>query len=189
MSGADERDPPRGQVVRDPAVVEQLLDALPLFADLTDREREVLCAAFVVRVVEEGEVLCREGDPGASFFVVAKGVVGVYKDLPGDKREMLAEIGPNNLIGQVALIDGKPRSATCLARERAIALECSRDDFDRLFQTGSPFAFKVADQVVIDLAKRLREANQQIHDLYAHPKRTLASLTETALHIQQTITV
>ncbi len=177
------------QVIRDSALVKQLLDTLPLFAELTDREREVLCAAFVVRVVEEGQELCREGDPGTSFFVVAKGIIGVYKDLPGDQQVMLAEIGPNNLIGQVALIDGKPRSATCVARERAIALECARDDFERLFQTGSPFAFKVADQVVIDLAKRLREANQQIHDLYAHPKRTLASLTQKALHIQQTITV
>lgn len=178
------------QVVRDPELVKQLLDSLPIFSELTDRERDILSGVFVVRVVEAGEALCREGEPGASFFIVAKGVVEVFKELPGAAgQEKLAEIGPNNLLGQVSLIDGKPRSATCVARERAIALECGRGDFERLFQAGSPFAFKVTDQVVIDLAKRLREANQQIHDLYAHPKRTLAALQEKALHIQQTITI
>ena len=102
--------------------------------------------------------------------------------------EKLAEIGRNNLIGQVALIDGKPRSATCLAKGSSIVLECARDDFDRLFQAGSPFAFKIIDQVVIDLSKRPREANTQLHELYANPKQTLLLLHEAALNIQQTIT-
>ena len=175
------------QVIRDPAVAKQLLDSMPLFAELSDRERNILAAVFVVRIIEEAEELCREGDRGTSFYIVAKGVIEVYKELPGGSREKLAEIGPNNLIGQVALIDGKPRSATCQARGRSIALECTRTDFDQLFRSGSPFAFKVVDQVVIDLAKRLREANLQLQDIDDGSAESGDGERQRALSISQTI--
>lgn len=175
-------------VIRDPRVVKQLLDSLPIFSGLSDRERDILASVFIVRVVEDGELLCREGDRGQSFFIVAKGIIEIWKELPGGEREKLAEIGPNNLIGQVALIDGKPRSATCSARGRSIALECTRNDFDTLFRAGSPFAFKIMDQVVIDLAKRLREANHQLQDLYAAHPESSSHLRAAALTITQTIT-
>ena len=180
MSGFDD--------IRDPELVKKLVDELPLLSELSARERNILAAVFRLRALEDGATLCREGDRGASFFIVARGVIEVHKELPGGRREKLAEIGSNNLIGQVALIGGKPRSATCLAKGPSLVLECARDDFDRLFQAGSPFAFKLIDQVVIDLSKRLREANVQLHELYANPKQTLLMLHEAALNIQQTIT-
>lgn len=178
----------QGQLIGDRELVRQLLDGLPLFADLSSRERDMLVAVFHPRAVADGEPLCREGERGTSFFITARGLVEVFKELPGGRREKLSEIGPNNLIGQVALIDGKPRSATCIARGRCVVLECARDDFDRLFHAGSAFAFKIIDQVVIDLAKRLREANHQLGNLYGNPKKTLLLLHEAALDIQQTIT-
>ena len=151
------------------------------------RERGILAGVFVCRRVEHADALCYEGDRGQSFFIVAKGILEVYKELPDGRREKLADIGPDNLLGQVALIDGKPRSATCLARGPVIALECTRDDFSRLFQAGSPFALKILDRVVVDLAKRLREANRQLHQLYSNPSDTLRLLEQAALDIQQTI--
>lgn len=181
-----------GRIVRDPAETAALVETLPIFSELSARERGMVASVFTVRELGDGDLLCREGERGASFFIVARGIIEVYKELPaidGDepRREKLAEIGPNNVIGQVALIDGKPRSATCVARGAATSLECSRSDFDRLFQAGSIFAFKIVDQVVIDLAKRLRDANMQLADLYAHPSDTLLLLHEAALDIQQTI--
>ena len=166
----------------------RLVDVLPMFAELSEKERGILAGVFTCRRIEHGETLCQEGDRGQSFFILAKGILEVYKEFPDARREKLAEIGPDNLVGQVALIDGKPRSATCLARGPVIALECTRDDFSRLFQSGSPFALKIIDRVVVDLAKRLREANRQLHELYANPTDTLRLLEQAALDIQQTIT-
>ena len=173
--------------LNDSEAIARLVDVLPMFAELSDRERGILASVFVCRRIDHGDALCKEGDRGQSFFIVAKGILEVYKEFPDSRREKLAEIGPDNLVGQVALIDGKPRSATCLARGPVIALECSRDDFSRLFQAGSPFALKIIDRVVVDLAKRLREANRQLHELYANPGDTLRLLEQAALDIQQTI--
>ena len=172
----------------DPRLAQQLVDSLPMFVELSDKERRIVSSVFAIKMLDNEELLCREGERGASFYIVARGIIEVHKELPNGKREKLSEIGPNNVIGQVALIDGKPRSATCLARGKTVVLECARDDFERLFQAGSPFAFKIIDQVVIDLSKRLREANTQLHELYANPKKTLLLLHEAALSIQQTIT-
>lgn len=174
-------------ILNDPRMAKHLVDGLPLFGELSERERNILSSVLRVRTVEDQEILCREGGRGASFYIVAKGNIDVYKELPNGLREKLSTIGPGNLIGQVALIDGKPRSATCQGNGRCVILECGRDDFDRLFQSGSAFAFKIIDRVVIDLSKRLREANTQLHDLYANPKKTLLMLHEAALNISQTI--
>jgi len=173
----------------DTATVSRFIDVLPMFTELTERERSILVGVFKCRRVDHGGELCREGDHGQSFFILAKGILEIYKELPDGRREKLSDIGPDNLVGQVALIDGKPRSASCVARGPAIALECTRDDFDRLFKAGSPFALKIIDRVVVDLAKRLREANRQLHELYANPGDTLRLLEQAALDIQQTISV
>ena len=179
---------PNASRLTDSEAIARLVDVLPMFAELSDRERGILTGVFSCRRIDHGDALCREGDRGQSFFIVAKGILEVYKEFPDSRREKLAEIGPDNLVGQVALIDGKPRSATCIARGPVIALECTRDDFSRLFQSGSPFALKIIDRVVVDLAKRLREANRQLHELYANPTDTLRLLEQAALDIQQTIT-
>ena len=158
-----------------------------MFAELEEKERGILAAVFACRHVTSGEILCREGDRGQSFFIVAKGILEVHKELEAERSEKLAEIGPDNVVGQVALIDGKPRSATCVARGDVMALECTREDFERLFQAGSPFALKIIDRVVVDLAKRLREATRQFHELDADPFEDYEDFRDAVLDIQQTI--
>jgi len=168
-------------------VVVRLMNEWDLFAGLDDREKSALSTVFRVRQTEGGELLCREGEAARSFFIVARGAVEVYKDLPGDRRERLANVGPNNLLGQVALIDGEARSATLVVTPGTVVLECSRDAFERLFRAGSPFAMKVLDMIVVQLCHRLREADKQLYELYTNPARTLLKLHDAALSISRTI--
>lgn len=166
----------------------RLIDGLPMFAGLTQREKGTLLAIFHVQSYEQGEVLCREGDRAFSFFVITRGVVEIFKELgPGAGKERLGQLGRPSMVGQVSLIDGKPRSATVVAKTAVSTIECSRDDFERLFNAGSPFAFKVLDQIVIHLSRRLRDANHQIYNLYSRPTETLLKLHSACLKIQQTI--
>jgi CRP-like cAMP-binding protein len=96
----------------------------------------------------------------------------------------MATIGPGNFIGQMALIDGGKRSATCRAVRDAVVIECTRDDFERLFQAANPFTFKLLDKIVEDLARRNRQANRRLSDLYSRPAETLRLLKEALLEIQ-----
>ena len=165
-----------------------LIDGLPMFSGLTEREKGTLLAIFESRNYEAGDILCREGDRAFSFFIICKGIVEIFKDLgDGPDKERLGQLGRPSMVGQVSLIDGKPRSATVVAKSRVSTLECSRDDFERLFNAGSPFTFKVLDQIVIHLSRRLRDANQQLYNLYSRPTETLLKLHNACLKIQRTI--
>ena len=165
-----------------------MVDSLPMFAGLDEREKNTLLAIFKSKTYEAGEVLCREGDRAFSFFIICRGIVEIYKDLGEESgRERLGQLGKGSMIGQVSLIDGKPRSATVGAKTPVTTLECSRDDFERLFNAGSPFAFKILDQIIIHLSKRLRDANHQLYNLYSRPTETLLKLHNACLKIQKTI--
>lgn len=165
----------------------RIIDSLPLFDGLSTREKNALLAIVRVRSYAPGEVLCREGDRAFSFFIVCRGKVEVFKELFGGSRERLGELIPGSMIGQVSLIDGKARSATVEAKTEVLTLECSRDDFERLFNAASPFAFKILDQIIIHLTSRLRDANTQIYNLYSRPTETLLKLHSLCINIQRTI--
>ena len=165
----------------------RMVDGLPIFRGLSSREKSTLLAIVTAHTYKAGDLLCREGDRAFSFYILCRGTVDVYKELPGGNRERLGQLSDGAMIGQVSLIDGKARSATVQAKTPVITLECSRDDFERLFTAGSPFAFKILDQIIIHLSKRLRDANTQIYNLYSRPTETLLKLHAACMTIQRTI--
>jgi CRP-like cAMP-binding protein len=164
----------------------EMLNSLEFFRGLSEREKNTLLAIVEARTYSPGEILCREGDRAFTFFVVCRGEVDVFKELSVGNRERLGRLGPGSMVGQVSLIDGKARSATVCAHSRVITLECTRDDFDRLFNAGSPFAYKIMDQVIIHLTRRLRDANNQVYNLYSRPTQTLKKLRALCLNIHRT---
>ena len=165
----------------------RLIEELRIFADLTERERSILSAVFRPRGLERGQTLCREGEAGRSFFVVVDGTIEIHKELQGGRQELLCEVGRDNMLGEVALIDRRPRSATMKAATPALVLECMADDFDRLFWAGTPFAYKLLDTIVTQLAQRLREADGELHDLFSNPRDTLLKLHEAAIDVQRAL--
>jgi CRP/FNR family cyclic AMP-dependent transcriptional regulator len=67
-----------------------------------------------LRQLKQGELLFKEGDPSDSMYVVKKGRVSVFK-LKGTQEVELAEVGPGQMIGEMAFFDRKPRSASIKA--------------------------------------------------------------------------
>jgi diguanylate cyclase len=68
------------------------------------------------RVLKEGEWLFREGDDGDTAFVIENGLLEVCREKEGGERERVAQLGPGEMIGEMALIDRLPRSASAFAR-------------------------------------------------------------------------
>ena len=160
--------------------IAQQLTKLPLFADLTPKELDLLKQFLRSRYVEPGQPLFAEGEFGRSCYVVLGGSIEVYKALGGKRQDKLATLGPGAIFGHMALIDNKPRSATCRAgrAERTVLIELEREAFDRLFNAKSPFAFKILDKVAMDLAQRLRSATERLTD--ASQERDLARRSDQA---------
>jgi CRP-like cAMP-binding protein len=160
---------------------------LSVFEGFTRPELDVLSSVFRIRQLKPGEVLGREGSVAPSFFVLASGIVSVLKELEGGKRQRLATVGKNSLIGQLELIDGGKRAATYEAASPVVLLECTREDFERLFRANNPFAYKVLDFVIMDLSKRLRQANKRLEDLLADPGKTLGMMYDAFVEVGKAV--
>jgi CRP-like cAMP-binding protein len=98
-----------------------------LFEGMTGEELHPVGEIAVSVDLEPGEIAVRQGDPGDAVFVVADGTLAVTKD--GRK---LKEVGRGSVFGDVALLDGGPRSASVEAVTRARLLRIPRPEFEAL---------------------------------------------------------
>jgi CRP-like cAMP-binding protein len=141
-------------------IVTALLRRTPLFGDLTLAERQALAEALRRHDVQRDAYVVRAGDPGRSCFLVAAGRIRV--SLTMDREEVtLAELGPGDHFGELSLIDGEPRSADCVALTRSELYELSQVAFFKLLEV-NPL---IARKLLVELCRRLREADRQISTL------------------------
>jgi CRP/FNR family transcriptional regulator, cyclic AMP receptor protein len=107
-----------------------LLRAVPLFADLDPRSLQAIALLAREREARPGEVLMREGEPGDEFVVIVEGTVHVER--AGEPvRSMLA----GGFLGEVALVEHAPRTATATCVTACRLLTLGHFEFDRLLAT------------------------------------------------------
>jgi CRP-like cAMP-binding protein len=139
----------------------QFLSRTPLFAKLSPQECSVLGAHCEGKSIDPGEVLFSEGDFGDAMYIVKGGALEIFKkDLLGDVR--IAEIRPGGLVGEMALVDGKPRSANVKAAEATRLLSLSRASYNNLKKNHAPVATKFQDELLLLISSRLRQTTEKL---------------------------
>jgi len=109
----------------------ELLRKVPFFEDTPDEEFGRVAAKLRPRTSPAGEVIIRQGETGESLFLVARGVVRVYREEDGARRN-LATLMAGDFFGEMALLHGEPRTATCRAATPCALYELSRSDVDEV---------------------------------------------------------
>lgn len=140
------------------AVMLRTLSSLERF---TDAELEVLVGSATTRVARAGEVLLREGDPGRACLVIAAGEVEVLKRV-GELDRVIGVLPAGAMLGQVALVDRSPRTATVRARTEVAFLEFDREVFETLLRAHSPLALRFQEQIAIAGARQLRRSTEAL---------------------------
>jgi CRP/FNR family transcriptional regulator len=138
------------------------LRRIPLFADLNDEELLTLSAVLRRERFMPGQTICREGELGRGCHFVIEGEIDVLKAVAGGDPRVIATARKGEVVGQIALVDPGPRSATCRARVPTMAFRLDRDDFETLFSSGSRFARRFQLAVARQAAAQLREANHRL---------------------------
>ena len=131
-----------------------------------------------LRRFARGDVIIREHDIGETAYVIEQGSVKVTKKRAG-RTVHIAELGPGGTIGEMSMIDEKPRSATVIAQEDTILREVHRNDFSDALQKETDAALHLL-QVLFE---RLREADARIAELasYIQPEDTITQeITSTS---------
>src|SRR5689334_20779769 len=108
------------------------ISELPLFAGLTPAECEQLESRMRRREFAPQQLIVREGGPGDAAFLVISGLVAVrHKDPASGVEFVLAELSAGEMFGEMALITGKPRTASVFAVEQTTCAVLERGDFER----------------------------------------------------------
>ena len=124
----------------------ELLAAVPLFAELGKKELQRVGQLTDVMDLSSGRVLMRQGETGTEMMVLIDGTVSVQRD-----GALLAERGPGEVLGEMALLSDKPRSATVTLTSDARLLVVARREFNALMDEMPT----VRAQIMECLARRL----------------------------------
>ena len=145
------------------------LQAMPFFRQLPPSHLDRLASAALEHRVEAGEVLLREGEPGTSVFLVLEGRVAITKRFESGEELAIAVRSSGDWIGEMALLDDGPRSASASAKSAAVLLEVTRDAF-----LGAVLAVpEAARELLRLLSARLRESDQRQIDALARKAEEL----------------
>ncbi len=120
----------------------EILQRVPLFADLSQRELRQIARLFKTRQFEKGETVVQEGSGGAAFFVIESGEATVF--IRGKKQSTL---GPNDYLGEIALIDEGTRMATITAATDLVCWGLTYWDFRPLVQSNGVIGWKLLQRM------------------------------------------
>lgn len=140
-----------------------LLDT-PLFGDLDPAELSQIVHIMQLQKIREGQYLFREGDVGEAWYVVYEGRVAVVKDGPYD-RSVLAELGPKQCFGEMAILDGSPRFASVRAVTDGAVFRFPRLEFHALLEDQNLAAYKLVHRIALVLVARQRETTQRLAEV------------------------
>lgn len=138
------------------------LKAVPFFAQLNNSELLELGRSLVRRRFNPGQVIFHLGDPGGLLYIVEQGKVKIYYPNSEGQEVVLAILGSNECFGDLALFDDSPRSATAETLEPTHVYTLHREEFMRYIRNNPEFAITLMGQ----LAKRIRQMNEQISDVF-----------------------
>ena len=149
----------------------------PLFKDLGEEQLRLITAHGVARQYTKNTVLITEGDESDSLYVIHSGRVKVYLSDESGKEFILCIHGPGEYFGELAMIDGSPRSASVITIEPCRMSVVSKPEF-KVCLAENP---EIAYQLIRALSARIKSLtesarNLALLDVYGRVARTLLSL-------------
>jgi CRP-like cAMP-binding protein len=129
----------------------ELLEDVKLFSRCTTRQRRAIARHAQIAELPAGVDLVKEGEPGDALFIILEGDAVVHRD-----GEELNRVGPGAYFGELAILDGEPRSATVVAESNVKVAVIGI----RMFRTLLREFSDLAEQLLIALAGELREARR-----------------------------
>ena len=135
-----------------------LLRAVPVFSELGEDELARVAEVSVPRQFVAGEVVFREGDESSTCYVVRNGRARAVREHPDGRSITLANFGPGDIFGELAMFDDERRSATIETLEDTEAIAILGGDMRRLLSEHAEIAVKL----LASLGRRLRETNERL---------------------------
>jgi signal transduction histidine kinase len=136
---------------------------------LPEEDLEKLAEDAILRSLPEGTVVCLEGQPGESLFIIVSGRVEILKEMEDDVDKLLHDAGPGEFFGEMAIVQEATRSATVRTTEPTTLLEIGQAPFLQVLGRSPTLAIRILAQITDRLREgdhralvELRQANEEL---------------------------
>lgn len=137
----------------------EILRKIPIFQDLSKRELKTISKILYERLYEAGEFMFETGQPGAAMFIIKDGQIQITRTGKSGEELILATIGNKEFVGELALLDSSPRSASAYVLKQTVALAIFRSDLEKLFESSPELGNKVMRRLATVIGMRLKATN------------------------------
>jgi CRP-like cAMP-binding protein len=149
--------------------IKEILRKLELFNGLTEKELDKVAVICRERKLIPKEVVTSQGEYADDLFIITKGFVEVHLGEVREEKNVLVNLGEGQIIGEMALIDQGPRSATVRAgAEPTIVQIIRRQDLENICQKNARIGYIIMRNIATDLAFKLRHRNINEGGKYAN---------------------
>ena len=138
----------------------QLLGAVELFSDLTEKQLEGVAQVARQKALARKEELFHKGDEGSQIYIIAKGKLKALTTSVDGDDVVFSIMGPGEVLGEVALLGGTPRTATITAIESSDLLVIDRRDFMSFLKSHPDISVKL----LYVIAQRLKRVSELVED-------------------------
>jgi len=140
---------------------EQVLRQVKLFETVNPKFIKGIADISTERHFKAGEYLMKQGDSGIGLFIIISGKVSIEKTDQNGKNVELAENGPGDIMGEMSVLDGSPRTASVKATQETACLVLASWEFNAFMTTHPELAIEILPVVL----KRFRETNDALTGL------------------------
>jgi CRP/FNR family cyclic AMP-dependent transcriptional regulator len=146
-------------------MVEALADMLgrsKFFQDFTPDDIRKLSQFMTVYRAEAGDTIIREGNTDDYMLFILEGRINIVKTDAHGERHPMASVGPGSTLGEMSMIDGEPRFATCIALDATTFSVFPRDSMVRIILEEPQLGAKILIKLVTMLSQRLRDTSSSL---------------------------
>lgn len=141
------------------------------FAEFSRRDIAVLAGYMDIFRAQPGEIIIREGDVGDFMLLVIEGEVDILKKGLRSELQRMSSVGPGLTLGEMSMIDGEPRFATCRAARTTTFSVLTRDGMAKIILDHPGIGSKILVKLVTMLSLRLRQTSAKLLQYMENSRR------------------
>jgi CRP-like cAMP-binding protein len=154
-----------GDAIRFATRIHALIPKCPLLENFSHGEVRLLAHFMEVYRAPPGMEIIREGEGGDFMMLLIEGRVDVNKRDRWNTPQLIAQVEPGRTLGEMSMIDGEPRFATCVAIEPALVAVLDRENLARIIVEQPLLGAKLLMELVLMLSQRLRATSVRLLDV------------------------
>lgn len=151
-----------GDAIRFSNQIHALIPKCPLLENFSPEEVRLLAHFMEVYRAEPGMEIIREGEGGDFMMMVVEGRVDVNKRDRWNTPQLIAQVDAGRTLGEMSMIDGEPRFATCVALEPTLLAVLGRESLARIIVEQPLLGAKLLMELVLMLSQRLRATSERL---------------------------